>query len=93
MFRKDRESIRRQNKKEMSRLLRMKVSGFLTDISRLVAQTIYVTFAYPSIIKNNNSNNHTWQSKQLPNKYCTNSMDYSHQWQANNQSINSPKLA
>jgi len=97
MFRKDRERIRRQNKKErslhsVSRLLRVKVSGLLTGTWRLAPKTIYVTFAYPSNIKNNNSNNHTLQWKQLPNRYFTNSTDCSHHWQANNQSINSLKL-
>jgi len=55
-----------------------KVSGFLTGTSRLVAHTTYVTFAYPSNIKNNNRNNHTRQSKQLPNKHFTNSVEYNH---------------
>jgi hypothetical protein len=70
-----------------------KVAGLTTDTSRPAAQTVCVTFEYPSHTKNNNSNNHKEQSKQLPHKHFTKSMDYSHPWQDNSQSINSPKLA
>jgi hypothetical protein len=70
-----------------------KITGLATDTSRPAAQTVCVTFRYPSNTKNNNNNtNHREKPKQLPHTHFAKSMDYSRIWQADSHSINSLKL-